>query len=117
MMKGSTNAQGQGSTGSGPTMTMDPIYGIPFPTGTGTKGSQGGNRGTYGPSIPAMPAYVNYQQTPAYNSNPVPPSDAIRRFMSSGYASGGAAKGNSLEDDIEAAMRIARLIGELTKKM
>lgn len=71
-----------------------------------------------GLSVPAMPAYTNYQQMPIYFSQPAAPSDAIMRFMS-GYASGGNVRtdaSDNIEDDIKAALRLARLIGELTKK-
>ena len=83
-------------------------------SGTGTKGSTPQQQ----MSLPSMPEYVNYQQTPVYSSQPAAPSDAITRFMS-GYASGGSVEPDvnaSLEEDIKAALRLARLIGELTKK-
>lgn len=125
-MKGSTNAQGSGSSGGPPIGLMKTAmnYMIPgtFPRSTAGTGSKGadpyGGANSTPMTMPAMPQYVNYQQMPtAYSQQSVAPSDAIMRFLSSGYASGGAAKSNSLEDDIEAAIRIARMIGELTKKL
>lgn len=136
MMKGSTNTQqGTGSSGGSPVGLMKAAMGYMLP-GMGGDRSYGGS-GTKGSnpwanfsmpqvqqSVTAQP--VNYQQTPAYNQQPmapsygqqsVAPSDAILQFLRSNYASGGAAKGSNLEDDIEAAIRIARMIGELTKKL
>jgi hypothetical protein len=71
-------------------------------------------------TTPGMPEYTNYQQTPSYMQANAGPSEALTRFLNSGYASGGAAKASDmgdLEQQIEDALRIARLIGELTKKM
>ena len=123
-MKGSTNGQTAGSSGS---QTFDPVMGmadfvIPGFSkqygGMSTKGSAPWNSmGRNSSTIPALPEYVNYQQMPQYSSQPVAASDAITKYLASGYASGGAAKASSLEDDIEAALRLARLIGSLTKKM
>jgi hypothetical protein len=132
MMKGSTNTQATMPQNTGPQNMggqssnrmlsmlgmMFPGYGQRFGAGTGT-----GSKGAVQPqapqmSIPAMPQYTNYQQMPVYSSQPAAPSDAITRFMS-GYASGGnvrPAESDSIEDDIKAALRLARLIGELTKK-
>lgn len=122
-MKGSTNGQTAGSSGS---QTFDPVMGMAnfmmpgFSNqygGMSTKGSAPWNYGGNSSAIPALPEYVNYQQMPQYSSQTVAPSDAITKYLASGYASGGAAKASSLEDDIEAALRLARLIGSLTKKM
>lgn len=144
MMKGSTNTQqGSGSSNGSPFGLMKAAMGymIPGIGGDRTYGGMGdrsySSMGTKGSnpwanfsmpqsqqSVTAQP--VNYQQTPAYNQQPmapsygqqsVAPSDAILQFLRSSYASGGAAKGSNLEDDIEAALRIARMIGELTKKL
>jgi hypothetical protein len=86
--------------------------------GTGsTKGSQ--PAAAPQPLTAPMPQYVNYQQAPVYSGQPAAPSDALTRFMNSSYASGGNVRSDansSLEDDIKAALRLARLIGELTKK-
>lgn len=132
MMKGSTNTQGGGSYGQqfnrsmmggslGPInafmMAVNPQYAQKFGgTGTGSKGAAQPQEQRM--TLPAMSEYVNYQQMPVYSSQPAAPSDAITRFMS-GYASGGTVGSDvsaSLEDDIKAALRLARLIGELTKK-
>ena len=131
MMKGSTNTQGgtgqqlNKSMMSGPfgpinafMMAVSPQYAQKF-GGAGT-----GSKGSFQPqaqrmALPAMSEYVNYQQMPTYSSQPVAPSDALTKFLASGYASGGtvgAEGASSLEDDIKAALRLARLIGELTKK-
>lgn len=67
-------------------------------------------------TMPTIPEYVNYQQMPSYIGNePAAPSRAITDFMSSNYASGGSIKDRSLDDDIQAALRIVRLLGELKK--
>lgn len=95
---------------------MSPALAKKVSAGSGTKGSMQPQEQRM--SVPAMPQYTNYQQMPVYSSQPAAPSDAIMRFMS-GYASGGNVKTNasdSIEDDIKAALRLARLIGELTKK-
>lgn len=69
-------------------------------------------------SMPSTPAYVNYQNMPNYAPQAnYGPSDALMRFMSSGYASGGSVDENKINGDIEAALKLARLIGELTKKL
>ena len=130
MMKGSTNTQATMPQNTGPQNMggqqfnplsafmgmMFPGYGKRAGAGTGTKGAVQPEAPQM--SIPAMPQYTNYQQMPVYSSQPAAPSDAITRFMS-GYASGGnvkPAESDSIEDDIKAALRLARLIGELTKK-
>ena len=95
-----------------------PQYLRTFGSGTGTKGSMQPQPQEQSAAVPATQAYTNYQQMPVYSSQPAAPSDAITRFMS-GYASGGnvkPAESDSIEDDIKAALRLARLIGELTKK-
>lgn len=148
MMKGSTNAQsnaprrllfsepyrGQGWGGHGRrSEDLSNIINFLSPSnwGQGSRAAGTGSKGAAQPqanisqpqeggmNIPAMPAYVNYQQTPIYSSQPVAPSNALTQFLSSGYASGGSVdldSPSSLEDDIKAALRLARLIGELTKK-
>jgi len=83
-------------------------------SGTGSKGAQQPQQPAA--TLPAMPDYVNYQQMPVYSSQPVMPSQAITNFTS-GYASGGAAKERGPDDEIEAALRIVRLLGELKKKL
>lgn len=83
-------------------------------SGTGSKGAQQPQQPAA--ALPPMPEYVNYQQMPAYNSQTVMPSQAITDFTS-GYASGGAAKERGPDDEIEAALRIVRLLGELKKKL
>lgn len=82
--------------------------------GTGSKGVQQPQQPVA--SLPTMPDYVNYQQMPVYSSQPIAPSQAITNFTS-GYASGGAAKERTPDDEIEAALRIVRLLGELKKKL
>lgn len=135
MMKGSTNTQatmpqntgpqntGPQNTGSQPFNPMLMMLGSISPSLAKRYGSSMGTKGSVQPetpqmSIPAMPQYTNYQQMPVYSSQPAAPSNAITRFMS-GYASGGNVNSggiDSIEDDIKAALRLARLIGELTKK-
>lgn len=67
-------------------------------------------------TMPTMPEYANYQQMPSYiNNEPAAPSQAITDFMSSSYASGGSIRNKSLDEDIQAALRIVRLLGELKK--
>lgn len=129
-MKGSTNTQNAGSYGQQSSQRITPAQvamSLMMPgfsqntaSGMGTKGSgiwdyfRNRNSGTQ-----QTPEYVNYQQMPTYSSQPVAPSDALTKFLASGYASGGtvgAEGASSLEDDIKAALRLARLIGELTKK-
>ena len=83
-------------------------------SGTGSKGAQQPQQPAA--TLPAMPDYVNYQQMPVYSSQTVMPSQAITNFTS-GYASGGAAKERGPDDEIEAALRIVRLLGELKKKL
>jgi len=95
-----------------------PQYLRTFGSGTGTKGSMQPQPQEQSAAVPATQAYTNYQQMPSFSSQPAAPSDALTRFMS-GYASGGNVKNDdsaNIEDDIKAALRIARLIGELTKK-
>lgn len=130
MMKGSANTQATMPQNAGPQNMggqqfnpmmsilgmMIPGFGKRFGAGTGSKGAVQPQERQM--SIPAMPQYTNYQQMPVYSSQPAAPSDAITRFMS-GYASGGNVNSggiDSIEDDIKAALRLARLIGELTKK-
>ena len=130
MMKGSTNTQATMPQNTGPQnmggQQFNPLFGLlsaMSPSLAKRYGASTGSKGTMQPqeaqmSIPAMPQYTNYQQMPAYSSQPVAPSSAITQFMS-GYASGGNVKtdtSDSIEDDIKAALRLARLIGELTKK-
>jgi hypothetical protein len=132
MMKGSTGGQGGGSYGQqfnksamnstfGPInafmMAVSPQYAQKFGgAGTGSKGTSQPQEQRM--SLPSVPEYTNYQQMPVYSSQPAAPSDAITRFMS-GYASGGSVEPDvnaSLEEDIKAALRLARLIGQMTKK-
>lgn len=135
MMKGSTNTQATMPQNTGPQnmggqqfnpfsaimRMMIPGYTERFGSGTGTKGSMQPQMQQFQEpkmTIPAMSQHTNYQQMPVYSSQRAAPSDAITRFMS-GYASGGTVGPDvsaSLEDDIKAALRLARLIGELTKK-
>lgn len=135
MMKGSTGGQGGGSYGqqsmsqfkSNPMQAMMgffmPGYGQNTASGTGSKGSGmfdrfRGQSASQNAGVPPVPEYTNYQQMPVYSSQPAAPSDAITRFMS-GYASGGSVEPDvnaSLEEDIKAALRLARLIGQMTKK-
>lgn len=130
MMKGSTNTQATMPQNTGPQnmggQQFNPLFGLlsaMSPSLAKRYGSSMGTKGSVQPetpqmSIPAMPQYTNYQQMPVYSSQSAAPSDAITRFMS-GYASGGNVNSggiDSIEDDIKAALRLARLIGELTKK-
>lgn len=132
MMKGSTNTQstmpqntghqnmggGNNSILLGMLNFMSPGLAKQFSAGSGTKGSVQPQERRM--SIPAMPQYTNYQQMPVYSSQPVAPSDALMRFMNSGYASGGNVSPDrtaSIDDDIEAAIRLARMIGRLTEKL
>lgn len=51
---------------------------------------------------------------------PAMPFDAMMRFFSSKYASGGSVDDDvdaSLEEDIKAAIRLARMIGRMTEKL
>lgn len=124
MMKGSSGGRGFG----GSNFAMNPLSQLSMflpQTGGGASAGANGSRGNssggqlgYMSNFSSMPEYVNYQQMPTYSSASVAPSEAIMRFLSSGYASGGAAKaGHSLEDDIQAAIRLARMIGMLTKNL
>ena len=91
-----------------------------FRSGTGSKGAVQPQPQAQSAVMPTAQAYANYQQMPVYSSQPAAPSNALTQFMSSGYASGGeveAPRTSSLEDDIEAAIRIARMIGKLTKNL
>lgn len=91
-----------------------------FRRGSGSKGAVQPQPQAQSAVMPTAQAYTNYQQMPVYSSQPAAPSDALTQFMSSGYASGGeveAPRTSSLEDDIEAAIRIARMIGKLTKNL
>ena len=91
-----------------------------FRSGSGSKGAVQPQPQAQSAVMPTAQAYTNYQQMPVYSSQPAAPSDALTQFMSSGYASGGeveAPRTSSLEDDIEAAIRIARMIGKLTKNL
>lgn len=130
MMKGSTNTQATMPQNTGPQnmggQQFNPMFSLLSFMSPGLAKRYGSSMGTKGSvqpetaqmSIPAMPQYTNYQQMPTYSSQPVAPSSAITQFMS-GYASGGNVKtdaSDSIEDDIKAALRLARLIGELTKK-
>lgn len=91
-----------------------------FRSGSGSKGAVQPQPQAQSAAMPTAQAYTNYQQMPVYSSQSAAPSNALTQFMSSGYASGGeveAPRTNSLEDDIEAAIRIARMIGKLTKNL
>ena len=91
-----------------------------FRSGSGSKGAVQPQSQAQSAVMPTAQAYTNYQQMPVYSSQPAAPSNALTQFMSSGYASGGeveAPRTSSLEDDIEAAIRIARMIGKLTKNL
>jgi hypothetical protein len=68
-------------------------------------------------TMPVMPEYVNYQQMPTYNTQSVGPSQSILDFMNYGYASGGSVEERGPDDEIETALRIVRLLGELKKKL
>jgi hypothetical protein len=130
MMKGSNNTQSSGQQFSSPSSSQfNPLYsmlgfmGFPMSklpgygqSGTGTKGS-GAQQQQRGIAMPARPEYVNYQQSPMYNTQPAQPSQAILDFQASNYASGGAANDATSDDQIEAALRIVRLLGELNKKL
>lgn len=87
--------------------------------GNGSKGAMPMPMGTPPEQVVSLspaPDYVNYQQMPVYSSQTVMPSQAITNFTS-GYANGGAAKERGPDDEIEAALRIVRLLGELKKKL
>jgi hypothetical protein len=98
-------------------MSLSPEYAKKF---GGPQNMMGGNTEAQrqpAMTMPAMPEYVNYQQAPVYSSQPAQPSQAILDFQASNYASGGAAKEPTSDDQIEAALRIVRLLGELNKKL
>jgi hypothetical protein len=82
-------------------------------SGTGSKGAQQPQQPAA--ALPPMPEYVNYQQTPSYGSQPVGPSQSILDFMGGQYASGGSVNERAPDDEIAAALRIVRLLGEMKK--
>jgi hypothetical protein len=90
----------------------------PPTTGTGSKGAVAAPTPVLEPqaaSLPPMPEYVNYQQTPSYGSQPVGPSQSILDFTGGQYASGGSVNERAPDDEIAAALRIVRLLGEMKK--
>ncbi len=94
-----------------------PQYAKRNPVGSGSKGAMPVQQQQQpATTLPTMPDYVNYQQMPVYSSQTVMPSQAITDFTS-GYASGGAAKERTPDDENAAALRIVRLLGELKKKL
>lgn len=124
MMKGSSGGRGFGGNNAlqsfvNPLALFSKGGGGNSYAGTGNQGvGVAVGQGNYASNLQQMPAYVNYQQMPTYSSSSVAPSDMLMRFLSSGYASGGVAEDNpSLEADIEAAIRLARMIGRLTKNL
>jgi len=57
---------------------------------------------------------------PQSAGRPAMPFDAMMQFFSSKYASGGSVDDDvdaSLEEDIKAAIRLARMIGRMTEKL
>jgi hypothetical protein len=93
----------------------------------GQQGQFGGQQGQFGnmdfrrepaaTTMPAVPEYVNYQQMPQYNTQSFGPSQSILDFMNYGYASGGSVDEREPDDEIEMALRIVRLLGELKKTL
>ena len=98
-------------------MAMNPDYAKKFGGQQGQPNSMDFRREPAAMTMPVMPEYVNYQQMPTYNTQSVGPSQSILDFMNYGYASGGSVEERGPDDEIETALRIVRLLGELKKKL
>lgn len=109
MMKGSTNTQAPATTGQQPSQALGLVNNLLGGMGFPAEGIQRLNS-SFGKGTTAAPPTSMAPQRQGFNIQ-----DALSRFM--GFADGGAAKHGDIEAEIEAALRLARMIGTLTKKL